>query len=504
MTNAAEYKTRLLIPRWLTFDVASSLGELRDISTQKEPSIYNPRTYASNQIQWQNNKSIPFAVELVSAGLLINDFANPLVIEAANFILKNRNKTSHVAAEMAARAIGASENNLEFSEPFQYIVDNEAIRGKIAALKHKCREYSANAISWSDLSFYYSMLGQKEQAKKAMTVALSIGPDNRFILRSAARLFNHYGQPDFALKLLRSTNISKSDPWIIASEISISESIKKTSKRTNEAKKLIDSLEKFDFNSSELLSSLGTLEFSHGAIKKCKKLIRSSLISPTENSIAQAEWLSGKVGTKFQTAELASGSFEAQTLNLFNNKQYFEAVKACNKWLRFQPFSSMPAINGSYLASVALEDYKSAINFCEVGLQSSPNEFMLLNNYAFALLNDNRLEDAEVVLNRTDVSDLDDRSFNTHTATMGLLKYKHGQIEEARDLYAQSTEGFIDSKNKKALAIALAFWAEAEKGSDDEFSQALFSKARELATKEKMYELLYRLDKSKPEFLGLK
>jgi hypothetical protein len=497
MPSAIEYKIRLLIPRWLTYGVASSFGELGENLKNKRPSAYSSRNYTSIQFEWKNNKSIPYAIELVSFGLLINDYENPLLIEAANFILDNRNMTSDIAVELASRALNTANDRVIIPEPHQYEVSVEAIRGKIAALKYRCRDYNVNAIAWADLAFYYSMLAQKEQEIKSMSIAVSLGHENRFILRSASRLFTHYGSPDYALTLLRGSEISKYDPWIMASEISISESINKASKLSNYAQRLIANSEKVTINNSELFATMGTLEFSHGAIKKCKKLINSSLQKPTENCLAQAEWLADKLGAPFKTPLQNSASFEAQTLQLFNSNKYSESVDACNKWLRFQPFSSMPAVNGSYVASIALEDYKHAIEICEIGLQSSPNEIMLINNYAFALLQCGRLDDAEKVINSVDVSGLEDRALNTLAATTGLLKYKQGDVSNARELYAMSTEKFAKNDDKRALAIALTFWAEEEKEFDMSLAASLLEKAKQIAKKEKMHELLYKIKNKK-------
>ena len=50
-----------------------------------------------------------------------------------------------------------------------------------------------------------------------------------------------------------------------------------------------------------------------------------------------------------------------------------------------EPFSSRPAVLGSFAAATGLEDYGLAVNITGNGLIANPNELGLINNLAFSL-----------------------------------------------------------------------------------------------------------------------
>jgi hypothetical protein len=54
-----------------------------------------------------------------------------------------------------------------------------------------------------------------------MMTALQLAPQNRHVLRSAARLFLHVGDPECAHDLVARNDATKNDPWLIAAEIAI-------------------------------------------------------------------------------------------------------------------------------------------------------------------------------------------------------------------------------------------------------------------------------------------
>ena len=54
-----------------------------------------------------------------------------------------------------------------------------------------------------------------------MAVALQLAPENRHVLRSAARLFVHAHDPERAHDLIRGNAATPYDPWLIAAEIAL-------------------------------------------------------------------------------------------------------------------------------------------------------------------------------------------------------------------------------------------------------------------------------------------
>jgi hypothetical protein len=49
-----------------------------------------------------------------------------------------------------------------------------------------------------------------------------LAPNHRFALRSAARFFLHVGKPDDAQTILRRSEATRRDPWLMAAEIAVS------------------------------------------------------------------------------------------------------------------------------------------------------------------------------------------------------------------------------------------------------------------------------------------
>ena len=141
---------------------------------------------------------------------------------------------------------------------------------------------------------FYTIIGQEEKAKRAIKNALFLAPENRFVLRSMARFFVHLGEEGiaFAHDTIKRSQITKHDPWIIATEISLATLRQRSSTLAKSGLQLVESGLFHPFNISELASSLATLELKNGKIKNSKKLFINSLTSPNDNSLAQAEWAS--------------------------------------------------------------------------------------------------------------------------------------------------------------------------------------------------------------------
>ena len=63
--------------------------------------------------------------------------------------------------------------------------------------------------------------GESARALRAMTVAAALGPNSRFVVRCAARLFLHVHDTRKALSVIRNAAGSKRDPWLLAAEIAV-------------------------------------------------------------------------------------------------------------------------------------------------------------------------------------------------------------------------------------------------------------------------------------------
>ena len=62
-----------------------------------------------------------------------------------------------------------------------------------------------------------------------MDIAVALQPNNRFVLRSAVRLYTHYDLADKAIWFLKHSTATMYDPWLLSSELSVSMLMKRQS-----------------------------------------------------------------------------------------------------------------------------------------------------------------------------------------------------------------------------------------------------------------------------------
>lgn len=129
------------------------------------------------------------------------------------------------------------------------------------------------------------MIGQAKQSIEVMNIALALDSTNRFVSRSAARLFVHVEDLDRAHYVIKHNEQINSDPWLIASEISVNLLRNRSSSLVKKGLEMVNSGDYSPFSLSELMSSLGTLEFIKGTQKKSKVFFNKSLIKPNDNAL---------------------------------------------------------------------------------------------------------------------------------------------------------------------------------------------------------------------------
>jgi len=79
--------------------------------------------------------------------------------------------------------------------------------------------------------------------------------------------------------------------------------------------------------------------------------------------------------------------FESKVwFELFGSKDWRKISEYLNQWCLFQPFSSVPLIMRTMVLLDFLDDYSSAVELCETGLDTHKGNFSLSNNLAYALL----------------------------------------------------------------------------------------------------------------------
>ena len=447
-----EDKDRKIVPRWRGALLTAALGELSTTLAPKR-DLPNPEFLRKRREDWERNRQIAYATDLVSAAFVCGQ--ESLAQDAAEFVVKNQDKATPSAVRIAKKVLG------EDSSPTPENIDSRIM---IRNLRRRTVQDPHNAIAWTDLALNYTIQGHPDKAERAIRTALSLAPGNRFILRSAARLYLHQDQPRIAHDILRRSEATKHDPWLLAAEIAIASISDRTSRWIKAGKELIDSLAGKPHHISELASAIATLELGSGSSRAAKKLFHISLIQPNENAVAQAGWASRQ---NRQLAPEKSPSnvprtFEASSWTHFYKSNWKESLGAAKLWQIDQPFSTRPAIHGSFIAGALLQDFKESCDIVKVGLAANPEDFTLNNNYVFALINMGDLSGALTILDRMKRFDLTKQDEVVLAATSGLYHYRKGEREAGRSLYVQALDSARRLSIPKLEALVALFFAQEE------------------------------------------
>jgi hypothetical protein len=458
MANLFEQKDRRVIPNWRSFYSTWRLNELFYSKNIIERQIERRLSISDYITAWNKNKSTSIAGDLISAAYVNGLVNNKEVKDAAESILNN--KISTISLNELARLILKTEtedsNANEHSDILNdFIPSNYYI--EIKNIKERINNYPSNPIPYVDLSRLYTILGIENKSIKSMKIALALAPDNRFILRAAARLFSHFDRHDFIHDLIKKSELVKIDPWITSTEIALATILDKTSRYIKIGTQMIRS-GNFDWHSlTELASSIGTLEFLNGNRRKAKHFLLNALNSPNDNTLAQIEWINNLdvlININPYDYQIYN-KYEALALDGYFNKNYDSAFDQCKKWFSDLPFSKRPVIFGSHIASSLLDKTNDAVKFLKIGLHSHPYDPQIINNLAYSLALQNRIEDAEKYLNQLiHVSDINTNTKICLTATKGLIAFRKGAIAVGNDLYQKAIVAAKSTRNDYLIWLA--------------------------------------------------
>ena len=405
MASFFQLKERRVIPNWRDYERTVLLGELNS-SNNTRPEI---NIDISRQIRdWNSENSIGNAADLLTSAYLSKNKDSVELHQASLFVLENKNKSSKPLIDLANEIISPRSRDTLHAIDAMGLKDVIEINSQktlhfiakiIHGLKNNVRANPHNAIWWVELSRLYSIVGQLDQALKTMNIAVNLAPDNRFVLRSATRLYIHFDQPDLALYNLRKSTRTKFDPWLLSAHIATTSLLDKHQVNANTAKDLVSSKKHSDFDITELTSSLGTLEYTDGSIKNSKKFFDISRKAPNDNSLAQLEWISKK-DNRFSIDTLAYKNvlnpYEAYAIEQLENSNWVEAANYSIKWLYDMPYSSRPVVLGSFVCSAFLDDQEAAVSLCKLGLIANPTDATVINNLIYALALSDKVEEARI------------------------------------------------------------------------------------------------------------
>ena len=441
------YKERRdVIPNWRSYTKTARLGELFSIKREPwEAPVFPISGYLE---AWLDQQTLPYATDLLSAALVNGVNNNPIVSQAANFVLTNKGISEHI--RKIAQCFIMSEIKDSFIEKIDpaIMLDNlfnneERLKDAIRLIKRENSNFPYNPIAYCELARYYTLLGVRTHAENAMNIALHLAPDLRYVTRCAARLFLKLGDAEHAHWVVTHNSAIMIDPWLLASEIAINSSMGRNSRFAKIGVRLLQSENYAPFCCSELASALGTLEMVNGSRKKCTKFVNTSLQSPNDNSLAQAEWLKTEysdLNLDFKDYSNLLLKSEADARYSFFRRDYNQALSESIKWIDDLPYDKTPILFGSSVAHNFLKDFDVAAKILKVGLISNPGDTMLLNNLAYVLALKGETNEASSIMDKPFMFDssLDINSIICHTATKGLISFRKGNTEDGTKKYMEA------------------------------------------------------------------
>ncbi|MDP3378698.1 MAG: hypothetical protein Q8S53_10065 [Brevundimonas sp.] len=380
----------------------------------------------NKQADWAAVPDIASAVSLVEAAVVVGD-ESPPTLAAARFLCAETTTAAPAVKRLAWSALTQSRRAEEHADPDAHHF--------IRYYKSRLRENPRDAVSWIDVARLYSSLGQNLKAEEAISYAVRLRPDDRFVVRSAVRFFVHIEQPDIAHSLLVRCSATKHDPWLNAAEIASASLRGKAPRYVKSARNFLESSRDAPRDLTELAGALATIELENGKAIQARKLFKFSLKDPNDNALAQARWAADnhKIGTVDSLLiESVPKSYEAATWQAFKEGSWDTAFAQSEFWAKDEPFSSGPACHASFLAISLLGRYEEGERIAKTGLVANPHEFTLKNNLLVAYAYQNRIEEASALFSQMNWSEGDEIH---RLAALGLISARRGDIEESLSNY---------------------------------------------------------------------
>ena len=445
MAGINEDPDRQVVPLWRTFTTTARRGELGSVAAVNE-ARFSDDMVANLRREWEEHPILLVASDLVSVALTLGRFdvarqaaedilsdssASPSAKDIAELYLERGKRPTSKGQTASIVLVETSRSDIN-SSPLR-----QQLQMGISETKKKLIAYPRNPMLWGNLALRYTSLGLYEKAERAIRSALALAPDNRFVLRSASRFYLHAGERNRAHRLLADAAIVRADPWVLSAEIATAAAIGKTSRNIKIARKILERQRHPPFHLSELASAIGTLESQSGNMKTARPLVAYSLRDPAENSIAQAAWLHRNFG-RIGIEQDSTPSSEANAWFAWRAARWESALVNAKRWLSEQPFSSRPAMLGSHIASVMVEDYAEAAALARQGLLSNPDDFALRNSLAFSLAQQDEVLEAAKAFKHVEEGRLTEQQRIVWMATRGLIAFRSGDLTAGRHLYREA------------------------------------------------------------------
>lgn len=435
---------RKLIPSWKPF--LYSMPEIQPIKQivreKKDISLFIH--------EWKENKNIANAGDLLTAAIVANQLDILEVQDASHYVLYSELEVPKPLRDRAKRF-----SNISGAASIDY--NTITVVQRIAQLKKRLIKYPGDAILHIEIARCYLILGNLIKAEMHVRDALFLDSNNRYVVRCASRFFVHVKMKEEALKIVRRSALLEYDPWLMASEISLSQLNGKVSRNLSKAIRMTNSGDYSPFDLTELRASVGTEEYMNGAYSKSRKLFNDSLKCPNSNSLAQSNWITSCKGLNlnFESVDFESGHFvEAKSYRAFADGDYPRAVGLAKKWIDVEPYSTRTILYAYNIATNYLDDINEGIRILEEAQKTHRDNPTIINDLAYSLALNNRVDEARKIITKAknDENDVDHDVINICLiATRGLIAFRSGDAVSGHMLYREAITRSFEHKENPTL-----------------------------------------------------
>ena len=443
-------KPRRVVPRWRSSWVTALMGEAVRQKTASASAV-DLAELEDKKREFQQTPSVPIASELMFLGIREHD--SEATVKAAAVIIAQASKIGNTRLYETAQRLLKGEN---LSSASQSGVDFVRQARRLLAIDYR------NPVLLVDVARELTSQGHDKSALRYIRSAIALAPHNRFVVRSVARFFLHIKDVDQAHWVLKHSLGLSRDPWLQASEIAVATVRGRTSIFAKRALRYISDQKNVRSDQSELASAVATVEMLNGAEKKAKRLFQQSLQAPNDNSLAQAEWASARLGLVLDESALKMPfSFEANSNHEYRRLRIPEAIAFAKDWSEDEPFSSRPLGALAFLYSID-ESFTLAREAATRALRVDGSEdFVLSLNVLFARIQEGDFEGTEQTLQDLG-SKPQAKEHAVHLfANAGAMAYASKDWQLGRDFYENSIKIARRRGDANEEALARAFFARA-------------------------------------------
>jgi tetratricopeptide (TPR) repeat protein len=392
------------------------------------------------------------AAELIETALVVSE--EPEAVDAARLILNGATPAVPMVKDLAAEVLRRTGHLDEIKDR---LAANSY--GKLTRWRHRTKLYPRDPVAWVEVALAQTNLGKIKKAKRAIQVAMQLAPNNRYVLRSAARFFLHAREADRAYSIIAKNAATPRDPWLIATELALAEAIDRDPKFYAHGRRLLDD-QLLPRQTTELAGSMATKELIEGNRKKARRLFVSSMTDPNANALAQAEWASPNFGIELVSSTLlrtVDEADEARAFHLYREGHFAEVFVECEAWSQSEPYSIRPKELAATTANI-LSDFPKALEQIESAKQTGRTSFSLETSKAYALACIGKTAESEQVLDKLP-SSTPQWFLNIAAANRGLIAFRRGQVEAGKSRYQEAIEGFGKLNNPAMALLAKAYFA---------------------------------------------